>query len=40
VLIAATKPPPDVNHQLWVQIFETAEDGWGLGGQVYLPGGQ
>jgi 4-oxalocrotonate tautomerase len=40
VLIAATKLPPDVNQQLWIQIFETAEGGWGLGGQVYVPRGQ
>jgi phenylpyruvate tautomerase PptA (4-oxalocrotonate tautomerase family) len=40
VLITATKLPPDANQQLWVQIFETAEGGWGLGGQVYVPRGQ
>jgi phenylpyruvate tautomerase PptA (4-oxalocrotonate tautomerase family) len=40
VLIAAIKLPPDVNQQLWVQIFETAQGGWGLGGQVYVPRGQ
>lgn len=37
VLIAAANLPPDVNQQLWVQIFETSEGGWGLGGEVYVP---
>jgi phenylpyruvate tautomerase PptA (4-oxalocrotonate tautomerase family) len=40
VLIAVTKLPPDVNQQLWVQIFETVQGGWGLGGQVYVPRGK
>jgi 4-oxalocrotonate tautomerase len=40
VLVTATKLPPDVTQQLWIQIFETSESGWGLGGQVYVPRGQ
>jgi phenylpyruvate tautomerase PptA (4-oxalocrotonate tautomerase family) len=40
VLIKATKLAPDQANKLWVQIFETAEGGWGFGGQVFVPRGQ
>jgi phenylpyruvate tautomerase PptA (4-oxalocrotonate tautomerase family) len=40
VLIKATKLAPDHANKLWVQIFETAEGGWGFGGQVFVPRGQ
>jgi|GEM_PF-1691973 len=36
VVLAATKLPADQSRKLWVQIFETAESGWGLGGQIYV----
>jgi 4-oxalocrotonate tautomerase len=37
VLIDAVKLPPHQASNLWVQIFETAEGGWGFGGQVFVP---
>jgi 4-oxalocrotonate tautomerase len=37
VLLKATQLPPDRAQKLWVQIFETAEGGWGLGGSVFVP---
>lgn len=37
VLVNAIKLPPDRTKKLWVQIFETAEGGWGAGGQVFVP---
>lgn len=37
VLLSATKLPPDQNKKLWVQVFETAEGGWGVGGQPFVP---
>jgi phenylpyruvate tautomerase PptA (4-oxalocrotonate tautomerase family) len=40
VLINATKLPTEQANKLWVQIFETAEGGWGFGGQVFVPRGQ
>jgi phenylpyruvate tautomerase PptA (4-oxalocrotonate tautomerase family) len=40
VLIKAIKLTPDHANKLWVQIFETAEGGWGFGGQVFVPRGQ
>ena len=40
VLIKTTKLAPDHANKLWVQIFETAEGGWGFGGQVFVPHGQ
>ena len=27
--------PPDQAKKLWVQVFETAEGGWGVGGQIF-----
>ena len=37
VILAATKIPEDQARKLWVQIFETTEVGWGVGGQVFIP---
>jgi phenylpyruvate tautomerase PptA (4-oxalocrotonate tautomerase family) len=37
VLLNTTKPPPDQAKKLWVQVFETAEGGWGVGGQIFVP---
>jgi phenylpyruvate tautomerase PptA (4-oxalocrotonate tautomerase family) len=37
VVISAIKLPPDQAQKLWVQVFETAESGWGAGGQVFVP---
>ncbi|MBC9883640.1 hypothetical protein G8O24_40865 [Bradyrhizobium sp. INPA01-394B] len=37
VLVGAMALPPDQIKKLWVQIFETAEAGWGAGGQVFVP---
>ena len=37
ILIKVTKLAPDHANKLWVQIFETAEGGWGGGGQVFVP---
>jgi phenylpyruvate tautomerase PptA (4-oxalocrotonate tautomerase family) len=37
VLLSVTKLPPDQAKKLWVQVFETAEGGWGGGGQVFVP---
>src|SRR5215813_6415117 len=36
VIIGATKLSPDEVKKFWVQIFETAEGGWGIGGQVLV----
>jgi phenylpyruvate tautomerase PptA (4-oxalocrotonate tautomerase family) len=37
VLVKAMKLPADHAVKLWVQIFETAEGGWGAAGQVFVP---
>jgi len=37
VLVGAIKLPPDQVRKLWVQVIETAEGGWGVGGQVFVP---
>jgi phenylpyruvate tautomerase PptA (4-oxalocrotonate tautomerase family) len=37
VLLNTTKLPPDQAKKLWVQVFETAEGGWGVGGQIFVP---
>jgi len=37
VLLNATGIPAEQANRLWVQIFETAEGGWGAGGQVVVP---
>jgi phenylpyruvate tautomerase PptA (4-oxalocrotonate tautomerase family) len=37
VMLRATGLPPDQTRKLWVQIFETAEGGWGRGGEVVIP---
>ncbi len=40
VLLGAFKLPPEQAKKLWVQLFETAEGGWGVGGQVFVPRGR
>jgi phenylpyruvate tautomerase PptA (4-oxalocrotonate tautomerase family) len=40
VLLSATKLPPDQAKKLWVQLFEAAEGGWGVGGQIFVPRGR
>lgn len=40
VLMKATQLPTEQATKLWVQIFETAEGGWGFGGQVFAPHGK
>jgi phenylpyruvate tautomerase PptA (4-oxalocrotonate tautomerase family) len=37
VLVSAIRLPSDQTGKLWVQIFETAESGWGVGGQIFVP---
>ena len=37
VVLSATKQPPDPAKRLFVQIFETAEGGFGVNGQVFVP---
>jgi phenylpyruvate tautomerase PptA (4-oxalocrotonate tautomerase family) len=37
VVLGATKQPPDPAKRLFVQIFETAEGGFGVNGQVFVP---
>ena len=37
VVLGATKQPPDPARRLFVQIFETAEGGFGVNGQVFVP---
>jgi phenylpyruvate tautomerase PptA (4-oxalocrotonate tautomerase family) len=37
VLVEAAKIPAVQTNNLWVQIFETAEGGWGFGGKVFVP---
>jgi 4-oxalocrotonate tautomerase len=37
VLAKAVNLPQDQALKLWVQIFETADGGWGAGGQVFVP---
>lgn len=40
VLMKATQLPTEQAAKLWVQVFETAEGGWGFGGQVFTPRGK
>jgi 4-oxalocrotonate tautomerase len=40
VVLGATKTPPDQAWKLWVQLLETAEGGWGVGGQIFVPRGK
>jgi phenylpyruvate tautomerase PptA (4-oxalocrotonate tautomerase family) len=35
VLANAVRLPAEQRPKLWVQLFETAEGGWGFGGQVF-----
>ena len=37
VVLGATKQPPDPAKRLFVQIFETAEGGFGVNGHVFVP---
>lgn len=36
VIVAATGLPAERQRYLWVQIFETAVGGWGVGGHVFV----
>jgi phenylpyruvate tautomerase PptA (4-oxalocrotonate tautomerase family) len=40
VILKATKQPSDPARKSFVQIFETAEGGFGVNGQVYVPRGK
>jgi 4-oxalocrotonate tautomerase len=37
VVVDAAKLPTEQTNNLWVQIFETADGGWGFGGRVFVP---
>jgi phenylpyruvate tautomerase PptA (4-oxalocrotonate tautomerase family) len=37
VVLTATKQPPDPSRKSFVQIFETADGGFGVNGQVFAP---
>jgi len=37
VVLGATRLPADQARKLWVQVIETAEGGWGVGGRVFVP---
>jgi hypothetical protein len=37
VVLKATKQPPDPARHSFVQIFETADGGFGVDGQVFVP---
>jgi phenylpyruvate tautomerase PptA (4-oxalocrotonate tautomerase family) len=37
VVLGAIKPPPDPARRLFVEIVETAEGGYGVNGQVFVP---
>jgi len=37
VVVRAVKLPPEQPRKVWVQIFEAAEGGFGVGGQVFVP---
>jgi phenylpyruvate tautomerase PptA (4-oxalocrotonate tautomerase family) len=40
VVLKATRLPPDPARKSFVQIFETAEGGFGVNGQVFVPRGK
>jgi len=40
VILRAMKQPTDPTRRLFVQIFETAEGGFGVNGQVFVPRGK
>src|SRR6266851_9344518 len=40
VVLTATKQPPDPARKSFVQIFETADGGFGVNGQVFVPRGK
>ena len=37
VVLGAIKLPPDPARRFFVEIIETAEGGWGVNGQVFVP---
>ena len=37
VVLGAINPPPDPTRRLFVEIIETAEGGYGVNGQVFVP---
>jgi 4-oxalocrotonate tautomerase len=37
VVLGAIKPPPDPARRFFVEIIETAEGGFGVNGQVFVP---
>jgi phenylpyruvate tautomerase PptA (4-oxalocrotonate tautomerase family) len=40
VVLKATRQPPDPSRKSFVQIFETADGGFGVNGQVFVPRGK
>jgi hypothetical protein len=40
VVLKATRQPPDPARKSFVQLFETAEGGFGVNGQVLVPRGR
>jgi 4-oxalocrotonate tautomerase len=40
VVLGGMKQPPDPARRLFVQVFETAEGGFGVNGQVFVPRGK
>ena len=40
VVLTATKLPRDPARKLFVQIFETADGGFGVNGQAFVPRGR
>ena len=40
VVLGATKQSPDPARRLFVEIFETAEGGYGVNGQAFVPRGK
>jgi phenylpyruvate tautomerase PptA (4-oxalocrotonate tautomerase family) len=40
VLVGAMKLAPDQARKIFVQLFETAEGGFGVGGQAFVPRGK
>ena len=40
VVLGATKQPSDPSRRLFVEIFETAEGGYGVNGQAFVPRGK
>ena len=40
VVLGAMRLPPDPTRRLFVEVFETAEGGFGVNGQVFVPPGK